>query len=117
MKRCKILLTNDDGITGKGLRPLLKELRKFSSAVAVVPQSEASASSHALSLHQALRLIEIERGVYAVNGTPADCVRLGIISLMRGRADLVVSGINQGPNLAEDVIYSGTVAGAREACM
>jgi len=117
MKKIRILLTNDDGIMGKGLYPLIKELSKIGRTVAVVPQSEASASSHALSLHKALRLREIERDVFIVNGTPADCVRLGILYVMKGRVDMVISGVNDGPNVAEDVIYSGTVAGARESAM
>ncbi|RLD17537.1 MAG: 5'/3'-nucleotidase SurE [Caldiserica bacterium] len=117
MSKLRILLTNDDGIMGRGLFSFLEELSKIGKTVAVVPQAEASASSHALSLHKALRLRKIRDNLYIVNGTPADCVRLGTLYVLKDKVSIVVSGINDGPNLAEDTIYSGTVAGAREAAM
>ncbi len=114
----KILITNDDGIFGLGLIPLISELSKIADVCTVVPEKEMSAASHSFSLQLPVRIREIniqKHKIYLVSGTPADCVRLGIIEIQKGKTDIVVSGINQGPNLAQDVFYSGTVAAAREA--
>ena len=114
----KILLTNDDGFLGFGLIPLLKELTKLGDVFTVVPEKESSAISHSLSLFLPVRAKDVSINGYkikVVSGTPADCVRLGIIEFQKNKTDIVVSGINQGPNLGWDVNYSGTVAAAREA--
>lgn len=119
----QILVTNDDGIYGPGLLPLIKALKRIGKVHAVVPNQEKSGVSHALTLDRPLRAFKIKNGlkewedIYTVNGTPADCVRLSILSLFKRKIALVVSGINRGPNLGEDVVYSATVAAAREATM
>jgi 5'-nucleotidase len=116
----KILITNDDGMFGVGLRPLRNELTKIGEVIVVVPDRPRSACSHSVTLHKPLRLeaIEMESGWqgYICNGTPADCVALAIEAL-HIEPDLVVSGINLGPNLGDDVTYSGTVAGAMEGAI
>lgn len=113
----RILIANDDGINGQGLRPLAAAMRRLGAVTVVVPEQERSAVSHSLTLHKPIRIHRVSAGVYMLNGSPADCVRLGILEMMKSRVDLVVSGINRGYNLGEDVIYSGTVAGAREATL
>lgn len=109
-----ILITNDDGIYGPGLKPLIKELEKIGRVVVVVPDQERSGTSHSITLHKPLRIQKLDSRTYIANGTPADCVRYGALSLIKQKIDLVVSGINSGPNMGQDVAYSGTVAGARE---
>ncbi|MFH1723349.1 MAG: 5'/3'-nucleotidase SurE [Elusimicrobiota bacterium] len=116
-KRPRILVVNDDGIDGEGLMPLVSALGEAGSVTAVVPERERSTVSHGLTLHKPLRLRRVRGGLFTLNGTPADCVRLGVIRLMRGRADLVASGINRGHNLGQDVVYSGTVGAAAEAAL
>jgi 5'-nucleotidase len=111
----KILITNDDGIFGLGLKPLVKEVSSFANVIVVVPDKERSAVSHSLTLQEPVRVRKIEKNVYILNGTPADCVRFGVIFLCKNKVDLVISGINFGANLGQDVIYSGTVGAAREA--
>lgn len=117
MKSSNILVVNDDGIYGPGLRPLVRALKQVGRVTVVVPDQERSADSHCLTLHKPLRIREVSKNTYILNGSPADCARFGILEVMKEQADLVVSGINQGLNLGEDVIYSGTVAGAMEAVM
>jgi 5'-nucleotidase len=112
-----ILVTNDDGIYGAGLQPLVKELKKIAKVYVVVPDQERSGTGHSLTLHTPLRIQRINDTMHLVNGTPADCVRYGARKLYEGKIDLVVSGVNTGPNLAQDVVYSGTVAGAREGAL
>jgi 5'-nucleotidase len=112
-----ILVTNDDGIYGPGLAALVKELGKIAKVTVVVPDQERSGTSHSITLHKPLRIQKINAQTYIVNGTPTDCVRFGALSLMKRKVDLVVSGINAGPNMGHDVIYSGTVAGAREGAL
>lgn len=117
MKRTpRILVANDDGINGPGLRPLIAAMRRVGRVTAVVPGQERSADSHSLTLHKPIRVHSQGRDVYTLNGKPADCARLGILEIAKD-VDLVVSGINRGFNLGEDVIYSGTVAAAREATL
>jgi 5'-nucleotidase len=112
----KILLTNDDGILARGLHVLREALVAHGHAVTVVaPDREQSATSHAITLDRPLRIRETEGGALSVDGTPTDCVLVGCHAVLRGRPDLVVSGINHGPNMGEDVTYSGTVAAAFEA--
>jgi 5'-nucleotidase len=114
----RILISNDDGVHAPGLRILERELRKFGEVWVVAPLEEKSTTGHSLTLHKPLRLIDMGGRFYGVNGSPADCVYLGIRQVMGGKLpDLVVSGINRGANLGQDVYYSGTVSAAREACM
>lgn len=120
MGRALILLSNDDGVRAAGLNCLRDELLEIADLVVVAPELEQSASSHALSLHRALRFSLHEPGVFSVEGTPADCVYAALFGGTRflpRRPDVVVSGINRGLNLASDVHYSGTVAAAREAAL
>lgn len=112
-----ILVTNDDGIHSPGLRVLAEALCQLGRVVVVAPDRERSAISHALTLHSPLRAVEHAADRWAVDGTPADCVNLGIHGLLPGPPDLVVSGINQGGNLGDDLTYSGTVAAAMEATL
>lgn len=116
-KTPRILVVNDDGWHGSGLQPLISALSRLGRVCAVVPERERSAESHCLTLHKPLRAREVREGLFVVNGSPADCARLGACELMKGRVDVLVSGINQGYNLGEDVVYSGTVAGALEGAM
>ncbi len=110
-----ILLSNDDGITAPGIQTLATALREFAEVKMVAPDRNRSGSSNALTLDSALRITTLSNGDIAVQqGTPTDCVYLGVNALMRPRPDIVVSGINAGPNLGDDVIYSGTVAAAME---
>jgi 5'-nucleotidase len=113
----RILLSNDDGLLANGLQTLFKALvEEGHDVTAVAPESEQSTSGHSLTLHKPLRLYRIEDHQYAVSGTPADCVYLGLAEVMKDNPpDIVLSGINRGANLANDVYYSGTVAAAREA--
>src|SRR5829696_2980934 len=112
----RILCTNDDGIHAPGLDVLEKIARALSDDVWVVaPETDQSGVSHSLSLNDPLRLREISPRHFAVKGTPTDCVIMGVRQLMNEhRPDLVLSGVNRGQNVAEDVSYSGTVAGAIE---
>jgi len=115
----KILITNDDGVHSPALVSLKDKMSRFGNVEVVAPEKEASASSHSITVHQPLRfysctLTDGSRG-WAVSGTPADCVVLGIQKF--GMPDIVVSGINPGPNLGDDVTYSGTVGAAMEASL
>jgi 5'-nucleotidase len=113
-----ILLSNDDGHSSTGIRAMQAALKAAGADVVVVaPETEQSASSHALSLHRPLRLRKVEADVFALDGTPADCVYVALHAttrLLARRPDMVVSGINHGMNLGQDAFYSGTVAAARE---
>jgi len=119
LKRARILVSNDDGIHSPGLAALEKVARSLSSDVWVVaPESEQSASGHSLTLTVPLRIRKIAARRFAVNGTPTDCVLLAIRHLLNEqRPDLVLSGINAGGNLGEDITYSGTVAAAMEGTL
>ena len=110
-----ILLTNDDGIDAEGLKTLEEALRDLAHIVVVAPDQERSAVSHGLTLHTPLNFKEIAPDRYVLNGTPADCILMALRQLFVQMPDLVVSGINHGANLGDDIIYSGTVAAAREA--
>jgi len=115
-----ILLSNDDGVTAPGLLALRDALATFGDVIVCAPELNQSATSHSLSLHRILRLREVGEGVFAVDGTPADCVYVALHSgtrILPRRPDLVVSGMNHGMNLGVDVFYSGTVAAAREAAI
>lgn len=113
----RILVSNDDGIFAAGLPPLVGALEALGEVWVVAPASEQSASSHALTMHSPLRVRKQQERWYSVSGTPADCVYMGINHVLPWRPDVVVSGVNRGGNLSEDVHYSGTVAAAREACL
>ena len=113
----RILVTNDDGVHSEGIKALAEALKSLGEVTVVAPLAEASAIGHALTLRRPLRLETISAGVYAVDGTPTDCVNIAISSVLRGMPDLVVSGINKGWNLGDDVTYSGTVSGAFEAAL
>lgn len=112
-----ILVTNDDGIHAPGIRALAEALAQVGEVAVVAPDRERSAVSHALTLHHPLRAECLAPGRFSVDGTPTDCVNLGIHSLLEFHPDLVVSGINRGANLGDDVTYSGTVAAAMEATL
>lgn len=114
----RILVSNDDGIFSEGLRALHDALAQIAEVWVVAPDREQSAKSHAITLHRPLRIKQHEERWFSVDGTPTDSVFVGINHLMREmRPDLVCSGINHGPNLANDVIYSGTVAAAMEGAL
>ncbi len=116
----KILLTNDDGIFAPGLHAAWRALKTVGEVFVCVPDRPRSACSHSVTLHKPLRAkaVETPDGIaHTSNGTPADCVPLALLQLMKTKPDLVVSGINLGPNLGDDVHYSGTVAGAMEGLL
>ena len=110
-----VLLTNDDGVDAPGLASLAEHLAPLGEVVVAAPSTEQSAKSHALTMHEPLRVHSRGPGWFSVSGTPADCVYIAVHHLCGRRPDVVVSGINRGTNLGGDVHYSGTVAGAREA--
>jgi 5'-nucleotidase len=110
-----ILCTNDDGYLATGLGVLAAAAAGLGDIRVVAPDREQSASSHSLTMHVPLRAHQVGEGVHHVTGTPTDCVALAVGELLPGRPDFVLSGINHGPNMGEDVLYSGTVAGAMEA--
>jgi 5'-nucleotidase len=109
-----ILVTNDDGIHAPALLALRSELAPLGRVTTVVPDRDQSATSHSLTLHRPLRIHRHGDDRYSVDGTPTDCVLIAYYGLLDHRPDLVISGINHGPNMGEDVFYSGTVGGARE---
>src|SRR5215208_60533 len=115
----RILITNDDGINAAGLDACEEIARALSEDVWIVaPEYDQSGVSHSLSLNDPLRLRQIGERRFAVKGTPTDCVIMGVRHILDGKAaDLVLSGVNRGRNAAEDVLYSGTVAGAKEAAV
>jgi 5'-nucleotidase len=114
----RVLVTNDDGYRSEGIHVLAAALRRLGDVTIVAPIEEASAIGHALTLRRPLRLDPVKDGVYAVDGTPTDCVNIAITQVFAGELpDLVVSGINKGYNLGDDITYSGTVAGALEGAL
>lgn len=110
----RILLSNDDGYLAPGLRALDQSLSKVAETVVVAPDRDRSGASNSLTLETPIRAREAEHGYVRVEGTPTDCVHLAITGLLQDEPDMVVSGINSGPNMGDDVIYSGTVAAATE---
>jgi 5'-nucleotidase len=116
-KRPLILLTNDDGILSRHLGALADALEAVAEVLVVGPERQRSAASHNITLHKPLRLTSVAERRYALSGTPADCVYVGILRLAQRLPTLVVSGINDGYNLGTDVFYSGTVAGAVEGAL
>jgi len=122
MNELRILITNDDGIMSPGISILVKYLKRVTREIIVVaPDIERSATGHAITIRTPLWIKEVsvnnEFLGYAVNGTPADCVKLAIHALSKGKIDLVISGINRGANLGTDILYSGTVSGALEGAL
>ena len=113
----RILVTNDDGYRSDGIHVLARALQDLGETTIVAPIQEASAIGHALTLRHPLRLEAIGDRTYAVDGTPTDCVNVAVAHVFKGLPDLVVSGINKGWNLGDDVTYSGTVAGALEGAL
>jgi 5'-nucleotidase len=113
----RILVTNDDGYRSEGIHALAKALREIGDVTIVAPVEERSAIGHALTLRHPLRLETIEDRVFAVDGTPTDCVNVAVTHVFKALPDLVVSGINKGWNLGDDITYSGTVAGALEGAL
>lgn len=118
----KILLTNDDGIYAEGLYTLTKTLAAVHQVFVVAPDRERSATGHAITIHHPLRVEKIsfhnpEIPAWKVDGTPSDCVKLAVLAPLIEKPDLIISGINRGPNLATDILYSGTVSAAVEGAI
>jgi 5'-nucleotidase len=112
-----ILVSNDDGIHAEGLIALEKSVEPLGEVYTVAPEREQTSMSHALTLHRPLRVREVGPKRLAIDGTPTDCVKLALTGLLPVRPNLVISGINKGPNLGDDIIYSGTVSAALEAAL
>lgn len=112
-----ILVTNDDGIESPGIHALADGLRELGRVVVVAPDRDKSAVSHSLTMHRPLRIKNLDKDLIAIDGTPTDCVLLALQKILQNPPDLLVSGINNGPNLGDDVSYSGTVAAALEGTM
>jgi len=110
----RILISNDDGYQAKGIKQLAESLSEIADIIIVAPNENKSASSSSLTLGKPLKPIQIENNIYAIDATPSDCVHLALCGFIKESIDLVVTGINFGANLGDDVIYSGTVAGAIE---
>lgn len=114
----RILVTNDDGVFSEGIKMLAAALGEVSEVFVVAPDREQSASGHSLTLHRPLRMQQLETNVYSVDGTPTDCVNLAVLWLLKDNPpDLVVSGVNFGPNMGDDVTYSGTVSATFEGTL
>ena len=113
----RILVTNDDGYRSEGITALADAVKFLGDVFIVAPMTEASAIGHALTLRHPLRLEHMGEQIYGVDGTPTDCVNIAIAQVLHGRPDLVLSGINKGWNLGDDVTYSGTVSGALEGAL
>ncbi len=109
-----ILISNDDGVHAPGLTYLANALGKIADIIVVAPDRNRSGVSNSLTLEHPLRVVTTSNGYFSVNGTPTDCVHLAVTGLLKERPDMVVSGINEGSNLSDDVLYSGTVAAATE---
>ncbi len=113
----KILVSNDDGIESPGIHKLADLLSALGEVTIVAPHRERSTAGHSLTLHKPVRIIKHSERVFAATGTPADCIFLGVYEVLKGKPDMIVSGINAGANLGTDVHYSGTVAAAREGAL
>jgi len=113
----QILVTNDDGVHSEGIRELAAAVAHLGEVTIVAPIQEASAIGHALTLRRPLRVDPIGPRIFAIDGTPTDCVNLAITHVLGGKPDLILSGINKGWNLGDDVTYSGTVSGALEGAL
>ncbi len=113
-RRPRILCTNDDGIHAPGLDLLIDVARQLGHVTVVAPDRQQSATSHSLTVHRPLRVTRTDESSYVIDGTPTDCVLIAVNSLMESPPEFVFSGVNHGPNMGEDVLYSGTVAAAME---
>jgi 5'-nucleotidase len=113
----RILVTNDDGVHSEGIKALADALKTLGEITVVAPIQEASAIGHALTLRRPLRIDSIGPNIFAIDGTPTDCVNLAITHILKSKPALIVSGINKGWNLGDDVTYSGTVSGALEGAL
>lgn len=113
-KTMKILISNDDGVHAPGLAHLAEALSKIGNITVVAPDRNRSGVSNSLTLDNPLRVVTAANGFYSVNGTPTDCVHIAVTGLLKEMPDIVVSGINEGSNISDDVLYSGTVAAATE---
>jgi 5'-nucleotidase len=109
-----ILVSNDDGYQADGIKALARGLKKLGRVVIVAPQWEQSGTGHSLTLYRPLRTKKISEDVFAVSGTPTDAVMIAVYCILKQKPDIVISGINHGPNMADDITYSGTVAAAME---
>lgn len=109
-----ILVTNDDGVDSPGITALYEAMKSLGDAVIAAPDRERSAAGHSLTIHRPLKAENINGSVWRINGTPTDCVVIGVEKILGRRPDLIVSGINRGPNLGDDITYSGTVSAAME---
>jgi len=112
-----ILVTNDDGVYAPGLKALHDAVRHLGQAVIVAPEQDNSAVSHALTMNRPLRVRELDEDIFTLDGTPTDCVTIGMNKVLPEKPSLLVSGINPGPNLGDDISYSGTVSAAIEGTM
>jgi len=112
-----ILITNDDGIHSLGLKALQEALQPLGKIIVIAPERDNSAVSHSLTMHRPLKVQQLEEDVYTVDGTPTDCVAIGLKKILSKPPDLLISGINSGANLGDDISYSGTVSAAIEATM
>ena len=110
----KILISNDDGYQAAGIQILINELKKIADLIVVAPDRNRSGSSSSLTLDKAVKVTKVNDNIYYIDGTPTDCVHIALTGLINFTPDLVVSGINHGPNMGDDTIYSGTVAAAME---
>ena len=114
----RILVTNDDGIKAEGIKCLAFGLQEIGEVTVIAPEKEMSACGHGITVHHPIKVDKYDFGkninAWSVTGTPADCVKLGVTTILNTKPDIVVSGINRGPNLGTDVLYSGTVSGAIE---
>ena len=110
----KILISNDDGYKAKGIQTLINELKEIADLMIVAPDRNRSGSSSSLTLDKAVKVTKVKDNFYYINGTPTDCVHIALTGLINFIPDLVISGINHGPNMGDDTIYSGTVAAAME---
>ncbi|MCL2789606.1 MAG: 5'/3'-nucleotidase SurE [Desulfobulbus sp.] len=117
MSQHLILVTNDDGVHAPGIHALYEAVSSLGEAVIVAPERDNSAVSHSLTMNRPLRVVQLERHIHTIDGTPTDCVTIAINKILRRKPDLLVSGINPGANLGDDISYSGTVSAAIEGTM
>jgi 5'-nucleotidase len=110
----RVLISNDDGVSALGINILAKELSTFVDIEVVAPDRNRSGASNSLTLSQPIKVRQLENGFYSVDGTPTDCVHLALTGFLKTEIDMVVSGVNEGGNLGDDILYSGTVAAAME---
>ncbi|MBI5408678.1 MAG: 5'/3'-nucleotidase SurE [Nitrospirae bacterium] len=112
-----ILITNDDGISSPGIKILAKTLKSAGEVYVIAPETEQSAVAHALTLHRPLKFDRAGNNTYFINGTPTDCIIVGVSKILPCKPDIIISGINNGANLGDDITYSGTVAAAIEGTL